>query len=64
MSINGLKITIPPVTSFHIRLNLENLPDLINNNLMISKELLKEKTITIPGIFFDIDPTHSLYLFK
>jgi hypothetical protein len=43
---------------------LEKLPDPINNGLTFFEELLKEKTIVIPGIFFDINPAHRRNLFN
>jgi len=60
----GLEVTIPPVATFYIWLNLENLPHPINNGLTFFEELLKEKTIVIPGIFFDINPAHRRNLFS
>ncbi|KAI9436515.1 aminotransferase [Russula earlei] len=60
----GLEVKIPPVATFYIWLNLENLPDPINNGLTFFEELLKEKTIVIPGIFFDINPAHRRNLFN
>jgi aspartate/methionine/tyrosine aminotransferase len=60
----GLEVEIPPVATFYIWLNLEKLPDPINNGLTFFEELLKEKTIVIPGIFFDINPAHRRNLFN
>jgi hypothetical protein len=60
----GVEVKIPPVATFYIWLNLENLPDPINNGLTFFEELLKEKTIVIPGIFFDINPSHRRNLFS
>ncbi|KAH9060111.1 pyridoxal phosphate-dependent transferase [Lactarius vividus] len=60
----GVEVTLPPVATFYIWLNLENLPDPINNGLTFFEELLKEKTIVIPGIFFDINPAHRRDLFN
>jgi aspartate/methionine/tyrosine aminotransferase len=60
----GLEVLIPPVATFYIWLNLENLPHPINNGLTFFEELLKEKTIVIPGIFFDINPAHRRDLFS
>jgi len=60
----GLEVLIPPVATFYIWLSLENLPHPINNGLTFFEELLKEKTIVIPGIFFDINPAHRRDLFS
>ncbi|TCD70966.1 hypothetical protein EIP91_000873 [Steccherinum ochraceum] len=54
----GLKVEIPPQATFYIWLNLEHLPAPLNNGLTFFEELLKEQTIVIPGIFFDINPSH------
>jgi len=59
----GLKVAIPPKATFYIWLDLEGLPEPINNGLTFFEELLKEKTIVIPGIFFDINPSHRRNLF-
>ncbi|KAF8911041.1 aminotransferase [Gymnopilus junonius] len=59
-----LEVTIPPSSTFYIWLNLEKLPPPLNNGLTFFEELLKEKTIVIPGIFFDINPAHRRNLFN
>ncbi|TFK30053.1 aminotransferase [Coprinopsis marcescibilis] len=59
-----LEVDIPPNSTFYIWLNLEKLPAPINNGLTFFEELLKEKTIVIPGIFFDINPAHRRNLFN
>lgn len=60
----GLPVDIPPQATFYIWLNLEKLPPPLNNGLTFFEELLKEKTIFIPGIFFDINPAHRRNLFN
>lgn len=81
----GLKVDIPPVSTFYIWLNLDDLPPPLNNGLVrlhhsplipqlihsgfsthqtFFEELLKEQTIVIPGIFFDINPSHRRNLFN
>jgi aspartate/methionine/tyrosine aminotransferase len=59
----GLDVDIPPTSTFYIWLNLEKLPPPLNNGLTFFEELLKEQTIVIPGIFFDINPSHRRNLF-
>ncbi|TFK42466.1 pyridoxal phosphate-dependent transferase [Crucibulum laeve] len=59
----GLDVEVPPSSTFYIWLNLEKLPEPLNNGLTFFEELLKEKTIVIPGIFFDINPSHRRNLF-
>jgi aspartate/methionine/tyrosine aminotransferase len=60
----GIEVSLPPAATFYIWLNLENLPEPLNNGLTFFEELLKEKTIVIPGIFFDINPSHRRNLFS
>ena len=60
----GLKVRVPPRATFYVWLDLESLPAPINNGLTFFEELLKEKTIVIPGIFFDINPSHRRNLFN
>lgn len=59
-----LDVQVPPTSTFYIWLNLEKLPAPLNNGLTFFEELLKEKTIVIPGIFFDINPSHRRNLFN
>jgi aspartate/methionine/tyrosine aminotransferase len=59
-----LDVDVPPSSTFYIWLNLERLPAPLNNGLTFFEELLKEQTIVIPGIFFDINPSHRRNLFK
>jgi len=59
-----LDVDIPPTSTFYIWLNLEKLPPPLNNGLTFFEELLKEQTIIIPGIFFDINPAHRRNLFN
>ncbi|KAG2362479.1 pyridoxal phosphate-dependent transferase [Suillus spraguei] len=59
-----LDVDVPPQATFYIWLNLEKLPPPLNNGLTFFEELLKEQTIVIPGIFFDINPAHRRNLFN
>ncbi|EDR14348.1 arylformamidase, partial [Laccaria bicolor S238N-H82] len=59
-----LDVDVPPSSTFYIWLNLEKLPPPLNNGLTFFEELLKEQTIVIPGIFFDINPSHRRNLFS
>ncbi|KIK08242.1 hypothetical protein K443DRAFT_672738 [Laccaria amethystina LaAM-08-1] len=59
-----LDVDIPPSSTFYIWLNLEKLPPPLNNGLTFFEELLKEQTIVIPGIFFDVNPSHRRNLFN
>ncbi|KAI0693119.1 pyridoxal phosphate-dependent transferase, partial [Cytidiella melzeri] len=60
----GLKVSVPPQATFYIWLNLEHLPTHLNNGVTFFEELLKEKCIGVPGIFFDINPLHRRNLFS
>ncbi|KAF9512776.1 hypothetical protein BS47DRAFT_1372727 [Hydnum rufescens UP504] len=60
----GLPVKTPPVATFYIWLDLSDLPNPLNNGLTFFEELLKEKTIVVPGIFFEINPAHRRDLFS
>ncbi|KAI0700627.1 pyridoxal phosphate-dependent transferase [Cytidiella melzeri] len=60
----GLKVSVPPQATFYIWLNLEHLPAPLHNGVTFFEELLKEKCIGVPGIFFDINPLHRRNLFS
>ncbi|KAF5373546.1 hypothetical protein D9758_000848 [Tetrapyrgos nigripes] len=60
----NLDVAVPPTSTFYIWLDLEKLPAPLNNGLTFFEELLKEQTIVIPGIFFDINPSHRRNLFN
>ncbi|EKM52073.1 uncharacterized protein PHACADRAFT_177472 [Phanerochaete carnosa HHB-10118-sp] len=60
----GLPVAVPPEATFYIWLDLEGLPAPLNNGLTFFEELLKEKCIAVPGIFFDINPAHRRNLFS
>ncbi|CDZ97540.1 aminotransferase [Phaffia rhodozyma] len=59
----GLPVEVSPVATFYLWLNLESLPEPLNNGLTFFEELLKEKCICVPGIFFDVNPSHRRDLF-
>ena len=44
-------------------LNLENLPEPIRDGLSFFEACLEEKVIVVPGIFFDLNPSHRRDLF-
>ncbi|KAM0753086.1 aminotransferase [Meredithblackwellia eburnea MCA 4105] len=60
----GLKVHNPPTSTFYIWLDLSQLPSPLNSGLVFFEELLKEKVIVVPGIFFDINPSHRRNLFQ
>ncbi|KAI9595662.1 pyridoxal phosphate-dependent transferase [Syncephalis fuscata] len=58
----GLPVTHPPKATFYIWLDLSPLPNPLNVGLSFFEELLKEKYL--PGIFFDVNPSHRRDLFE
>ncbi|KLT45542.1 PLP-dependent transferase [Cutaneotrichosporon oleaginosum] len=54
----GLEVKVPPQATFYIWLDLEALGAPLHDGLTFFEELLKEKCIVVPGIFFDINPSH------
>ncbi|KAJ9635195.1 hypothetical protein H2199_008681 [Coniosporium tulheliwenetii] len=52
----GFKIDFVPNSTFYLWLDLECLPEEINDGLNFFAACLKEKTIVVPGIFFDLNP--------
>lgn len=52
----GIIIETPPEGTFYFWANLSNLPDPLNNGMNFFQEGLKHKFITVPGIFFDVNP--------
>lgn len=60
----GLPVTVPPKATFYIWLDLSPLAAPLNNGLTFFEELLKEKCICVPGLFFDVNPSHRRNLFE
>ncbi|EIE89545.1 hypothetical protein RO3G_14256 [Rhizopus delemar RA 99-880] len=60
----GLKVQVPPNATFYIWLDVSGLPEPINSGLCFFEECLKEKVIVVPGIFFDVNPSHRRELFE
>jgi aspartate/methionine/tyrosine aminotransferase len=52
----GFFVEAEPAGTFYVWANLEQLPPPINDGMNLFKEGLKENVITIPGIFFDVNP--------
>lgn len=51
-----IEIEAEPAGAFYVWANLSNLPEPLNEGLSFFKEGLKEKVITVPGVFFDVNP--------
>lgn len=52
----GIVVDAAPEGTFYVWANLQNLPEPINEGLAFFKAGLEEKVITVPGIFFDVNP--------
>ena len=59
----GFKLAYSPDSTFYLWLNLEQLPEAINDGLNFFKACLEEKVIVVPGIFFDLNPSRRRDLF-
>lgn len=59
----GFKLAYKPESTFYIWLDLEGLPEAINDGLNFFHACLQEKTIVVPGIFFDLNPSRRRDLF-
>jgi aspartate/methionine/tyrosine aminotransferase len=52
----GIRADVDPAGTFYVWGNLSRLPAPINDGMTLFREGLQEKVITIPGIFFDVNP--------
>jgi aspartate/methionine/tyrosine aminotransferase len=59
----GFKLQFRPDSTFYVWVDLEPLPKEINDGLNFFQACLKEKVIVVPGIFFDLNPSHRRDLF-
>ena len=59
----GFKLDYCPNSTFYLWLDLEQLPEAINDGLNFFQACLKEKVIVVPGIFFDLNPSRRRDLF-
>lgn len=59
----GFTLDYCPDSTFYLWLNLEQLPSQINDGLNFFEACLGEKTIVVPGIFFDLNPSRRRDLF-
>lgn len=51
-----IEVTVPPQGTFYMWANLAKLPSPLNQGFAFFEACLKEKVITVPGIFFDVNP--------
>ena len=54
----GISVEAEPAGTFYVWANLADLPAPLNDGLAFFKEGLEENVITVPGIFFDVNPEH------
>lgn len=59
----GFLLHYCPDSTFYLWLDLEQLPDGINDGLNFFQACLLEKVIVVPGIFFDLNPSRRRDLF-
>ncbi|KAK3624466.1 hypothetical protein LTR56_020997 [Elasticomyces elasticus] len=59
----GFELDYVPDSTFYLWLNLEKLPEAINDGLNFFQACLEEKAIVVPGIFFDLNPSRRRDLF-
>lgn len=59
----GFKLDYCPNSTFYLWLNLEQLPEGVNDGLNFFQKCLEEKVIVVPGIFFDLNPSKRRDLF-
>ncbi len=56
--LKKLKIGVDaePAGAFYVWANLAKLPAPLDDGMNFFRECLKEKTIVVPGVFFDVNP--------
>lgn len=59
----GFKIKYVPEATFYLWLDLSQLPEEINDGLNFFKACVDQRVIVVPGIFFDLNPSHRRDLF-
>ena len=56
----GITVEWRPTATFYIWANLSALPHpLVDDCLVFLEECVKHKVIIVPGVFFDINPSHA-----
>lgn len=53
----GIKVPVVPNGAFYVWADLSDLPEPINDGMSFFEQGLLEKVITVPGIFFDVNPS-------
>lgn len=52
----GLRVEAEPAGTFYVWANLSDLPAPLNDGMTFFREGLEDRVITVPGIFFDVNP--------
>ena len=52
----GIKVEAEPIGTFYVWANLSGLPSALQDGFDFFEAGLKEKVITVPGVFFDVNP--------
>ncbi len=52
----GIQVPVEPEGSFYLWADLSQLPEPLRHGMAFFEEGLKEKVITVPGVFFDVNP--------
>lgn len=52
----GIAVEVEPQGTFYVWANLSQLPPPLNDGLQFFEACLEEKVITVPGVFFDVNP--------
>lgn len=52
----GLRVEAEPAGTFYVWANLSDLPAPLSDGMAFFREGLKDRVITVPGIFFDVNP--------
>ena len=52
----GIGVEAEPEGTFYVWANLSQLPEPLNDGIHFFKEGLEENVITVPGVFFDVNP--------
>ncbi|MDJ0752561.1 MAG: pyridoxal phosphate-dependent aminotransferase [Ardenticatenaceae bacterium] len=52
----GIMVEAEPTGTFYVWANLERLPEPLNDGMAFFEAGLEEKVISVPGVFFDVNP--------
>ncbi|MCB9520120.1 MAG: pyridoxal phosphate-dependent aminotransferase [Myxococcales bacterium] len=58
LSAMGIRVDAPPAGAFYVWGSVAGLPDGLNDGMSFFQRALEHRVITVPGVFFDINPGH------